>query len=220
MAALGRKMTTLQYIIRDKCREQLTKYTKQAFSYIPIMEKQYILDVGCGTGVSTLSLAETINAFFHCVDPDETSIERFKTKLQKTTFSKRFKVEKASIYDKAIFTNDYDVILAEGLLNIIGFKKGLNVLKSFVKNGGYIIIHDESKDDPTKRKLLTEAGLRIITTIELSKDVWWNDYYSYLEKQILKLPEKDEMKEEMAEIGEYKKRPEAFSSRIYVLKCK
>ena len=211
-------MTTLKYIIRDKCRARLTKYTKEAFSKLPLIENSTVLDIGCGTGVSALSLVETIDGFFHCVDPDENCLERFRTKLKQNIFSKKIRVEKASIYDKEVFASNYTVILAEGLLNIIGFKEGLGILRSFVKRGGYIIIHDESKEESIKRKVLADEGFRIISTIELDKDVWWNDYYSCLEKEIVKLDDKEEIKEEIAEIEEYKKNPEAFASRIYIVK--
>ena len=42
---------------KDLIRRRLVKYSRKALKMIPEMDKPRILDIGCGSGVSTLELA-------------------------------------------------------------------------------------------------------------------------------------------------------------------
>jgi cyclopropane fatty-acyl-phospholipid synthase-like methyltransferase len=46
------------YKIKDKSRKGLLKYMVKAFSLIPLSHSPKILDIGCGTGVPTIWVAE------------------------------------------------------------------------------------------------------------------------------------------------------------------
>ena len=50
---------------KDKIRKRLIKYTREAFSLIPRMEKPRILDIGCGTG----DVAMEILRLWFCENP-------------------------------------------------------------------------------------------------------------------------------------------------------
>ena len=54
-------MSKEYFDIKDKCRKGLLKYLSKAISIIPAIEGPLILDVGCGSGVPTLALAEIFN---------------------------------------------------------------------------------------------------------------------------------------------------------------
>ena len=211
-------MTATRYEVMDECRKNLTKYAIDAFSYIPRIDKPSILDIGCGTGVTILVLAEKSNGNFHAVDQDIDSLEWLKIKIGQSDFLKRIKITQASIFDQDISHECYDIVLAEGLLNIIGFEKGLIILKSFTKKNGYLLIHDELKNDIEKREIFKEMGLVLINTIELSKDIWWKEYYACLNRKMANVQNRSIFIHEIQEIADFRNDPEPFASIYYILK--
>ncbi|HBW35357.1 hypothetical protein [Desulfosporosinus sp. BICA1-9] len=100
---------------------------------------------------------------------------------------------------------------------MIGFEKGLAILIKYLKNNGYIIIHDELNNDTEKRIIFERCNLELINSFELNENVWWNDYYYYLEKAIKQIDNNSLFQKEINEIVEYKKNPKIFRSIYYVL---
>jgi cyclopropane fatty-acyl-phospholipid synthase-like methyltransferase len=142
-------MNQVVYQLKDNCRKNLTKYTLQAFSVIPEIKNPLILDAGCGTGVLSLALIEKCDGTIYAVDPDQESLEWFKLKVNELDLKDRIKIIHGSILDQSLFSEKFDIILAKGLLNVIGFKKGLRILISHCRKDGHLIIW----------KILKEKGL-------------------------------------------------------------
>lgn len=203
--------------IRDNCRKNLNKYTIKAFSIIPKIDNPLLLDMGCGTGVPTLALMEVCNGKIYAVDSDNSSLFWLKEKVKKLNYSDRIRIIHASVFNNDLFDKKFDIVLAEGLLNVIGFEKGLAILIKYLKNNGYIIIHDELNNDTEKRIIFERCNLELINSFELNENVWWNDYYYYLEKAIKQIDNNSLFQKEINEIVEYKKNPKIFRSIYYVL---
>ena len=55
--------------IMDKCRKGLLKFLSETLIRIPEINLPEILDIGCGSGVSTLLLAKQSNGFIYSEDP-------------------------------------------------------------------------------------------------------------------------------------------------------
>ena len=210
-------MNINKYKIKDNCRKNFNKYTIRAFLSIPKINNPIVLDIGCGTGVPTLALIEICNGKFYAVDSDESCLNWFQEKVDACNYSDRVQIVHASAHDLNEYNKKFDIILAEGLLNVIGFKNGLSLLLEYLKSSGYIIIHDEFKNDNKKRKLFKKNNLNLLNSFELNKDVWWNEYYSCLEKAIESYNKDPIFKSEIDEIIMFKKNPEIFKSRYYIL---
>ncbi|MEA4925705.1 MAG: class I SAM-dependent methyltransferase [Syntrophomonadaceae bacterium] len=205
------------YEIRDRCRRNLNKYTIEAFSSIPPIDKPLILDMGCGTGVPTLALTKISNGRIYAVDSDDSCLLWLEEKVKALNCADRIKVIHASAFDENLFSEKFDIVLAEGLLNVIGFEQGMPVLIKHLKDNGYLIIHDEFKSGGEKRALFKKYNLELLNSFVLDENVWWDDYYRCLEKSISK--ENEELFErEINEIIQFKKNPEIFRSIYYVLK--
>ena len=100
---------------------------------------------------------------------------------------------------------------------MIGFETGLLMLIKYLKAIGYLIIHDEFKNDREKKDIFKKHNLELLNSFVLDENVWWDDYYGCLEKSIIK--ENEELfAREVNEIIEFKKNPEIFRSIYYVLK--
>ena len=147
-------MNSIFYEIKDNCRKNLVKYTIQAFSCIPHIEKPMILDMGCGTGVPALAVADICNGTIYAVDSDNSCLLWLRQKLAAFNNPDRIHVIHASVFDAVQFDNQFDVVLAEGLLNMVGFEAGLPVLIKFLKHRGFLIIHDEFYDDEAKKNIV------------------------------------------------------------------
>jgi len=204
--------------IKDECRNNLCRYTIQAFSIIPEIEKPLILDIGCGTGVTLLSLAKKFDGTIYGVDPDMASINRLKKKVSGLKLNERIKIFNDSIFNTDLFQFKFNIALAEGLLNVVGFEKGLPLLINYVKKDGFIIIHDELKDDTEKRTIFESYNLKMLESFTLNPDVWWNEYYDCLEKKIKNIYNGNQFENELKEIEGYKKNPLNYRSIYYILR--
>ena len=214
-------MSNAYFDIKDNCRKGLLKYLLKAISTIPAIESPMILDIGCGSGVPTLALAEyytgsTITA----VDIDAKSINRLKEKVTELNLSNRITVVNCSLFDMEFDENLFDIILAEGLLNVVGFKKGFSILIKLLKRNRYFIIHDEFRNHTEKTEFIESNNCKILDTFYLDEHIWWNDYFKCLEEEI-SLQRDNELlelfKPDLSEIDLFKQDPSQFNSAYYVI---
>jgi 2-polyprenyl-3-methyl-5-hydroxy-6-metoxy-1,4-benzoquinol methylase len=68
----------LQFFDRDSIRKNFLKYTRQAFTSIPIIDHPLILDIGCGSGVQTVELARLSNGKITAIDIDRTALAKLR----------------------------------------------------------------------------------------------------------------------------------------------
>jgi len=206
--------------IKDKCRKDLLKYLTKAFSIIPIIENPRVLDAGCGSGVPTLMMAEKFNGKITAVDTDTKSIDIFREKVKGLNLSNRVTLSNSSFFDIKDKNNQYDLILAEGLLNVVGFQKGFLRIIKLLKRKGFIIIHDEFQNQNEKIEFIKNNDCKILDSFVLDEQIWWNDYFKCLEKEISSNSNKELLKlfkSEIEEIKLFKKNPSQYSSVYYII---
>jgi ubiquinone/menaquinone biosynthesis C-methylase UbiE len=212
--------------IKDNCREGLIKYSRKAFESLPALEKPAILDLGCGTGIVALELAELTNGKITAVDTDEEALNWFESKVKKLNLENRISIIHGSVFNVKIPANGFDIIIAEGLLNIVGFETGIKSFSNWLKKGGYFIIHDEFKDRDTKLKLIKKYKYELISTFDLDENVWWTNYCSILEQILNAEQEAADRKDdfvitfapEISEMAMYRRDPSQFKSTYFILK--
>jgi ubiquinone/menaquinone biosynthesis C-methylase UbiE len=207
--------------IKDLCRGKLSRYLIQAISVLPRLNNPLILDMGCGSGVPTLILAEHFNSTIYAADTDEAALTRLEEKIRNSNLADRIIVMHRSVYDLDFADTCFDIIVAEGLLNIIGFEAGLSLADRFIKGNGYFIIHDEYAHPDEKAGIIQRSGYRLFHSFKLDEQVWWNDYYRCLEEKLESLDQKTTsalFTNEMKEIRLYKEQPLLFRSAYYILK--
>jgi methylase of polypeptide subunit release factors len=73
-------MTDEYYQIKDNCRKGLLKYMAKAVSLLPKINNPEILDIGCGTGVPTIWLAENYGGIVTAIDTDNSALEWLRKK--------------------------------------------------------------------------------------------------------------------------------------------
>jgi len=206
--------------IKDNCRQGLLKYLEKAISIIPIIENPQILDAGCGSGVPTLFLAEKLNGNITAIDSDTKSIAILREKVKELNLSNKVNIFNNSLFDIKANNNQFDLIFAEGLLNVVGFQKGFIKIINLLKRNGFIIIHDEFQNQNEKIELIKNYDCKILSSFVLDEQIWWNDYFKCLEKEISTISNKNKLKlfkSDLQEIRLFKKTPFHYKSIYYII---
>jgi ubiquinone/menaquinone biosynthesis C-methylase UbiE len=210
------------YKTRDECRANLLKYLLDVLSKVPVSRSRKIIDLGCGTGVVTAELAKMTRGEVYACDVDASALEHFRTKISHSDLAVRIRLINSSAFDLDFNNQPFDVVIAEGLLNVIGFENGLKLADRLLARSGFFVIHDEYADHENKMKLISEYNFQTEKTTFLTEKVWWNDYYQCLEEKINDLANSHEIKRifasELSEIAMIKNYPERFRSIYYLLK--
>jgi len=103
---------------KDLVRARLCKFTRKAFQLLPRLYSPYILDVGCGSGVSIMELAKLRNCRIVALDVDEHALNRLDAKIKKAGLSHRVSTLKCSMLDMKFPNDSFDIIWAEGSIYI------------------------------------------------------------------------------------------------------
>lgn len=208
------------FSIKDRCRMRLVKYLEQVLNGLPEFNNPKILDIGCGSGVPTLWLAEKYIGTITAIDTDKHLLDFLEHKIISKKTSSRIETKNVSFFDLVNEPESFDLILAEGFLNVVGFEMGFKKVIARIKGNGYFIIHDEYKDHDKKIELIHENNCKIVNSLLLDEIIWWRDFYGQLEMEINK-PENAHLQslfiKEINEIDQYKKNPSLFKSIYYVV---
>jgi ubiquinone/menaquinone biosynthesis C-methylase UbiE len=111
---------------KDRIRERFNRFTRKAFEMLPKLDRPFILDVGCGSGVPTMQLAEISNGQIIALDINQDIIDRLAVKIEKAGLSGRVKATCCSMFEMNFPQESFDIIWAEGSIGAIGFEAGLS----------------------------------------------------------------------------------------------
>jgi len=119
--------------------------TLKALSFINgLTEKSKVADIGCGTGGQTMLLAQNIPCEITGVDLCTDFINQFNQNARNKNLHDRMKGIVGSMDNLPFHDDELDLIWSEGAIANIGFEKGLNYWKGFLKKGGYVALTYES----------------------------------------------------------------------------
>jgi ubiquinone/menaquinone biosynthesis C-methylase UbiE len=211
---------------KDRIRKRLLKYTRKAFRMLPKLDKPRILDIGCGSGVPTMELARLCNGNITALDIDQDTLDILSSKIKKASLSNRVKVVNSSLFDMDFPDGSFDVIWAEGSINIIGFKEGLQEWKRLLKLGGFMVVHDERGNVVKKLEQISDCGYELLDYFELDEKVWRAQYFVPLEKVISEARLKyadalgivEALQDSEREVDMFLKVPERNSSFCFIMK--
>ena len=211
---------------KDRIRKRLLKYTRRAFRMLPRLDKPLILDIGCGSGVPTMELARLSDGEVIGLDIDQDMLKVLRGNVEKAGLPDRVKIMNCSLFNMEFPDESFDVIWAEGSINVIGFKKGLQQWKHFLKLAGFMVVHDERGNVEEKLDQISEYGYELLGYFELDEKTWWAEYFAPLEKLILETRKKfadsavvhKGLNEAQRELDTFKKDPERNSSVCFVMK--
>ena len=214
----------------DVFRKNFIKYTKKAYQMLPKLKNPHILDVGCGSGVPTIELAKLSKGKITAIDTNQSLLKKLRKKIKQKGLLNQVIIKNQSIFDIDFPTESFDIIWAEGVMNIIGFENGLKNLAKLLKTNGFLVIHESIKIISNKLSKIQDYGFKLINFFELPPGTWWKEYYQPLEKLLNKLKvkyknvtnqrDKDFINKYQTEINMIKQNPKEHNSAFYILqKC-
>jgi len=213
-------------VLRDRIRRRLLKYTRKAFRMIPKMESPSILDIGCGSGISTQKLARLSRGKVIGIDIDQSALDRFARRIRKAGLTEQIQVINCSMFNMDFPNESFDIVWAEGSIYAIGFERGLREWKHSLRPGGCMVVHDEQGNIKEKLNLISTCGYQLLGYFTLSKETWWTEYFAPLEKLVNETRTKfpydqsilEEIQQAQAELDMYVKYPEHNSSVCFVMR--
>lgn len=224
--------------------------TRKAYALLTgLPERPRLLDIGCGPGMQTIELAKISAGSILAVDTHQPFLDELARRTDQEGLIKRITTLNKSMFELDFEPGSFDVLWSEGAIYIIGFEKGLQEWKPFLKEGGYLAVTELAwlKPDPPAdpkffwdenypgMKTLEEnlvifrgAGYREISHFVLPESSWWDDYYTPLEKRIVMLSEKyrnDEeavalLRESQRESDLYRKYSDWYGYVFYIIQYK
>jgi len=175
-----------------------TEETLKALNFITgLTEKSKIADIGCGTGGQTMTLGQNTACEIIGVDVWQDFIHKFNRNSLNQNFQDRVKGIVGNMKNLPFHDEELDLIWSEGSIYNIGFERGLNEWRKFLKIGGYIAVTENtwfSEERPdeiqefwqkvypeidtisNKVAQMQKAGYLPIATYMLPETIWI-DYY-------------------------------------------
>jgi SAM-dependent methyltransferase len=157
-----------------------------------------IADIGCGTGASTLVLAQDLDAQITAVDFLPPFLYRLDEAARRRSLDDRITTHAASMDELTFADESLDVIWSEGAIYNIGFEHGVGSLRRFLKPGGVLAVSEitwltdqrpaeledhwtseypEMATASTKLAVLEASGFSPIGYFSLPKTCWLDHYY-------------------------------------------
>jgi len=120
--------------------------TLKALSFIDnLTEQSRIADIGCGTGGQTITLAKHIEGQITTLDLFPDFINILNRNAEQLGLQDRVKGIVGSMVEELPFKKEsLDLIWSEGAIYNIGFERGLNEWRKYLKTGGYIAVSEAS----------------------------------------------------------------------------
>ncbi len=210
---------------RDYFRSKLLQYTRKAFKMLPEIEDPVILDIGCGTGVTTLELARLSSGRVVGIDIDQAALDNLNHKIEQAKLANRIKTVNVSMADMQFKDYSFDIVWCEGAIHVIGFENGLKSWRRFLRPKGFLVVHARIIDIQKRVDAVPVCGYELINTFKVPKEAWWDDYYGPMENLVEGLRHRyqnypdalallDKVEDE---VEEFKKKPENHGSVFYVM---
>lgn len=173
--------------------------TVKALSFVDnLSNESHIADIGCGTGGQTFMLARNTTGTITALDAFPGFIDKLNLHAGRMNLQDRIKGVTGFMESLPFQHESLDLIWSEGAIYNIGFERGINEWRAFLKPGGYIAvsescwfteerpaeIHDywmqnysEIDTIPAKVAQMQKAGYIPVATFALPENCWIEHYY-------------------------------------------
>ncbi len=168
------------------------------FLEFPANKELKIIDIGCGSGGQTITLAENLNGQITAVDLFPEFLTELNEKSQKLGLIKKIRTLEKSMDELPFRKGEFDLIWSEGAIYNIGFENGIKKWKDYLKEGGYLAVseitwitssrpkeieefwneeYSEIDTAANKIKQLENNGYSLVGYFYLCQDSWIENYY-------------------------------------------
>jgi cyclopropane fatty-acyl-phospholipid synthase-like methyltransferase len=222
-----------------------SEYTRKALSFCRLPQNPQILDIGCGTGAQTVSLAESTDGLITAVDNHMPFLDQLQKEAKQRGLDSRIKTLHADM-NHLDLKQKFDLIWSEGAIFITGFEKGLQEFKKHLKPEGFMALtevawikdnpppeavsfwekeYPDIKDITQNKRIIRNAGYKLIHYFIMPQDAW-DEFYSNLKDITKKIKRKYEQNPDAEktldmisqEIEAYEQFGEFYGYVFYILK--
>jgi SAM-dependent methyltransferase len=177
-----------------------TEVTIKALSFIDNLSgRSRIADIGCGTGGQTVVLAEHAPGHITAIDLFPAFIDLLNANIMKHNLGERISGVVGSMEELPFKPGELDLIWSEGAIYNIGFERGINEWREFLKPGGYLAVteaswftgerpaeieafwndaYPEIDTIPNKVEQMQKAGYLPVATFILPENCWTDNFYT------------------------------------------
>jgi len=190
------------------------------------MDKPRILDIGCGSGIPTLELARLSRGEVIGIDIDQPALDKFARQIREAGLTDQVQATNRSVLDMNFPDEHFDIIWSEGSIYAVGFERGLQEWRRFLRPGGFLVVHDEEADLKEKLEQISDCSYELLGYFTLSKETWWKEYFAPLEELIGESQAihtddpkvREELHRAQEELDTFKQHSERNSSVYFVMK--
>jgi len=180
--------------------------TRQAFSMLAgLPPRAEVLDVGCGPGAQTLTLATLDTGTITAVDNHAPYLAELTAVAEQHGLADRIRTVEKDMTALDFPAASCDLIWSEGAIYIMGFETGLRAWRPLLRAGGFLAVTEATwlaSDPPAEPAAfwdegypamqdveanlasIREAGYRPLGHFTLPDSCWWADYYTPLEQRL------------------------------------
>lgn len=172
-----------------------------------------ILDIGCGPGMQTVTLAKALGGQVMAADMNREYLDELRERAQTEGLAERIGILAADMNQLPFPGQSFDLIWAEGAAYNMGFGNALVDWKRFLKSGGYIGVTELVwlRPDPPPAAAeffdreypamsyvenilmsIGSCGYQLSGHFTLPDSAWWEHYYRPLDAKLPELYEKYE----------------------------
>lgn len=207
-----------------------------------------IADIGCGTGATTILLANLFNdVTITAVDLLPDFLQVLETRATKSGLSHKITPLCCAMDNLPFSIEEYDIICSEGAIYNMGFEKGVRQWNSYLKMGGILVVseitwttnsrpseietyweNEYSEIDVASAKIniLEKNGYSPMGYFVLPDHCWWDNYYQPIQNSFEDFlgrnnnsPEaKAIVESEKKEIEIYKQYKNYYNYGVYIAK--
>lgn len=176
--------------------------TRRALRSLPeSLRVERVLDLGCGTGGSTLVLAEETGAQVTAVDVHAPFLATLRARAEERGLAERITTVVADMGDTGSLGDGFDLLWAEGSAYLIGFENALRRWRPLLRPGGCLVLtelvwfadepaegaqaffaeeYPDMRDEATRVDQAGAAGYEVVESFRLPAEDW-HAYYAGLE---------------------------------------
>lgn len=180
--------------------------TLAALRALPNGPRNSVLDLGCGPGAQTLSLAGALpDSMIVAVDVLPSMVQETARRSRNAGVSARILATVADMAAPPVAHGSQDLIWCEGAVYFLGVTAALKTWRPYLTAGGCVALTEPVwlRNDPDEeiknwwlreypaitdeigvRQAILDAGYRVIDSFILPAEAWWTDYYGPMEARI------------------------------------
>ena len=179
-----------------------------------------VLDLGCGSGASTLVLAHHLTGPITAVDVHPPYLDQLRRAAAAAGLAERIRPLCADFTCLDEDMGTFDLVWSEGAAFIMGFAPAVTQWRPLVRPGGYLVVSDcmwlsseraadadayfahayPSMATPAENtRAAIRAGFTVVDTLALPQEAWWTSYYDPLKRRISSLRRGGNLDSAMAE---------------------